>query len=185
MAKAKNAISLGISAIIVIAFILIVGFGLFLNATFNTIQTTSIGITQTSNSSLALTTTSSKTSPTVTTTMNTSTTCSEQFGNLCPYNWTAYFWILVNYTSEWNVSYIATSTGINNLSGNYKGTGDNSTQIVVHAHGFGVMTFCATAQKMDSSNSTLLLGIDLQNPAQAVNTSLPFGSVQKCVGEGI
>lgn len=40
MAKANRAISLGVSAIVVIALILIVGFGLFINATFNTTGTT-------------------------------------------------------------------------------------------------------------------------------------------------
>lgn len=41
MAKATKAISLGISALIVIVLILVVGFGVFLNSTFNTTQTTS------------------------------------------------------------------------------------------------------------------------------------------------
>ncbi len=40
---------------------------------------------------------------------------------------------------------------------NYTGIGDNSTQIVVDAYGVVVITFCATVQKMDSSNSTLSL----------------------------
>jgi hypothetical protein len=42
MAKAKSGVSLGVSALIVIVLILIVGFGLFLNATFNTTSTTTI-----------------------------------------------------------------------------------------------------------------------------------------------
>ena len=40
MAKAKSAISLGISALIVIALIIVVGFGVYLNGTFNTTGTT-------------------------------------------------------------------------------------------------------------------------------------------------
>ena len=40
MARVKSAISLGVSALIIIAIILIVGFGLFLNATFNTTSST-------------------------------------------------------------------------------------------------------------------------------------------------
>ena len=43
MAKARSAISLGISALIVIALIIIVGFGVYLNDTFNTSTTTSSG----------------------------------------------------------------------------------------------------------------------------------------------
>ena len=42
MAKANGAISLGISALIVIVLIIVVGFGVYLNATFNTTNTTYI-----------------------------------------------------------------------------------------------------------------------------------------------
>ena len=67
MAKAKSAISLGISALIVIVLILIVGFGLFLNATFNTSSTTN-------------------TSNTIGTTSISSTTVSVQNVSLSDYN---------------------------------------------------------------------------------------------------
>jgi hypothetical protein len=165
----------------VIAFIIILGFGVYLNSTFHTTQTTIIGTTQTSTSSVALTTTTSTTSPTVTTT-NTSTSCSGQVGNLCPYNWTALFDVSINYAGRWNASYVATQA-YRNVSGNYNGVGNNYTQIVVPAYGFGVVEFCVTVSKMDSSNSTLVLALD--SPEGEVNTSLPFGSVQHCVGEGI
>jgi hypothetical protein len=42
LAKANKAVSLGISALIVFVLILVVGFGVFLNSTFNTTQTSSI-----------------------------------------------------------------------------------------------------------------------------------------------
>ena len=55
MAKATKAVSRGVSALIVIALIITVGFGLFLNATFNTSSTTNtsntIGTTSISSSS--------------------------------------------------------------------------------------------------------------------------------------
>ena len=117
-------------------------------------------------------------------TTNTTTTCTEQFDNQCIGNWTAYFSISVNYTGAWKASYNATGTIINNFSGNYTGTGDNSTQIVVDAYGVVVIMFCATAQKMDSSNSTLSLTVNFAGTGDP-STSLPFGSVQQCVSVGI
>ena len=44
MAKAKRAVSLGVSTVIVIVIILIVGFGVYLNATFNTASSSSSSI---------------------------------------------------------------------------------------------------------------------------------------------
>ena len=117
-------------------------------------------------------------------TTNTTTTCTEQFENACIGNWTAYFSISVNYAGAWNASYNATNTGISKPSGNYTGTGDNSTQIVVDAYGVVMIMFCATAQKMDSSNSTLSLTVNFAGTGDP-STSLPFGSVQQCVSVGI
>ena len=117
-------------------------------------------------------------------TTNTSTTCSEQFGNVCVGNWTAFFSISLNYAGAWSTSYNATNAGFGNLSGRYTGTGDNSTQIVVHAYGVTEITFCATAQKMDSSNSNLSLTVNFAGTGDP-STTLPFGSVQQCVSVGI
>lgn len=66
LAKAKSAISLGASALIVIASIIVVGFGVYFNASFNTTNTTSqIALNSNGTSSII-------TSPTITTTQTVS-----------------------------------------------------------------------------------------------------------------
>ena len=51
LATTNGAISLGVSTLIVIALIIVIGFGVYLTSTFNTTSTTSAGPTSISNSS--------------------------------------------------------------------------------------------------------------------------------------
>ena len=96
MARANRAISLGISALIVIALILIVGFGLFVNDTFNTTSTTerNVGTTNTSSSGHPTTTntttvclqpTGSPVGCATTSTSKSTTTTSTTVSNTGPY----------------------------------------------------------------------------------------------------
>jgi len=61
LAKAKNAISLGISALIVIALIIVVGFGLFINDTFDSTSTATTSTTSYLNSTSSPSTQTSQT----------------------------------------------------------------------------------------------------------------------------
>ena len=88
----KRAVSLGVSALIVIALILIAGFGLFLNATFNTFSTTGSSISFCQRipctTTLALNTTSSNTSGSVSTFASIESVSSTCYSSSLPTNQT-------------------------------------------------------------------------------------------------
>jgi hypothetical protein len=96
-------------------------------------------------------------------TTNSSITSSEQFGNVCVGNWTADFTISIDYISHWNASYLGSNTGLRNVTGSYSGVGPINTEISMDAYGVTVVTFCATARKMDSSfpiSPSLLISLE-------------------------
>jgi hypothetical protein len=100
----------------------------------------------------------------------------QNFEGSCVGNWQAYFWITVNCTCRWNVSYTAPSD-VKNVAGNYSGMGYNSTQIFISAFGVVEVSLCANATKLDSTYTTLYFGNQ--------NTSLPFHPLQVCQTMGI
>jgi hypothetical protein len=98
---------------------------------------------------------------------------------LATYNYT--FTISVNYTGPWKLSY----QGYNSLgnsdqadvSGNDTGTGLFYKAVTLHGPDDNGLTLCATAQKLDGSNGTLILTVTGYN-----ETSLPYGSTSYCGG---
>jgi hypothetical protein len=90
--------------------------------------------------------------------------------------------ITVNYTGPWTLIYQDyNSLGRSNptsTSGSCSGTGFYSLPVNVSGPTSDALTLCAQAQKLDSSNSTMILTITGDN-----ETSLPNGSVSYCGGE--
>jgi hypothetical protein len=108
----------------------------------------------------------------------------------CPNFWNQNFTISVNYTGAWIASYQG-----------YLGT-DSASNLAeassFYGHGVGTQTFiitgwtpsgdeitaCAEAQKLDSSNSTLVLSFPLIGNAKN-ETSSAFGTTNFCIMEVI
>ena len=93
------------------------------------------------------------------------------------YNYT--FTLSVNYSGPWHLTYL----GYNNLgtsnateaSGSHNGTGFYSKAVALSGSTYNGLTLCAQAQKLDTSNSTLVLRITGSN-----ETSIPYGAVSYC-----
>jgi hypothetical protein len=105
-------------------------------------------------------------------------------GGNCPGNYSYTFVISINYTGPWKATYYGYhSVGAYfGQSGNYTGgaltgTGDSSRSITLTGPNTNGLALCARAQKLDASNSTLVLTITGHN-----ETSLPYGSVSYCGG---
>lgn len=98
---------------------------------------------------------------------------------LATYSYT--FTLSVNYTGPWRVSYQGyNSLGRSNptsVSGNLSGSGFYSRAITLSGLNNAGLTLCAQAQKLDGSDSTLVLTITGYN-----ETSAPYGSVSYCGG---
>ena len=95
--------------------------------------------------------------------------------------WSYTFYPTVNYTGPWTLTYQGyASLGQSNptdTKGNCSGTGFFSIPVTVTGPNTDALSVCATAQKMDSSNSPLILTVTGFN-----ETSLPNGSVTYCGG---
>jgi hypothetical protein len=112
----------------------------------------------------------------------TSSTCSGYPpGGDCFTNYSYTFTVSLNYSGSWKLTY----QGYNSLgeynptgvSGSYNGTGSYSIPITVSGLSNQGLSLCATAQKLDATNATLVLTITASN-----ETSLPYGSAFTCGG---
>jgi hypothetical protein len=125
--------------------------------------------------------------PTTSTISTTSTSCSgaPPDGD-CPGTFSYTFTISVNYAGTWTLNY----QGYDNLEGYYNlgnsnptvasgkhtGSGFYSKPVTLSGPNDIGLTLCASAQKLDGSNSTLILMGTGTN-----ETSLPYGSTSSCV----
>jgi len=89
---------------------------------------------------------------------------------LATYSYT--FTISVNYTGPWKLTYQG-----NHVSGNDTGSGFFSKAVTLSDLNTNWLTLCATAQKLDGSNDTLILTVTGHN-----ETSLPYGVTSYCGG---
>lgn len=89
---------------------------------------------------------------------------------LATFNYT--FTISVNYTGPWKLSYQG-----NDARGNDTGSGFFSKAVTLSGPNNNFLTLCATAQKLDASNSILILTVTGSN-----ETALPYGSTSYCGG---
>ena len=112
-------------------------------------------------------------------------------GGNCPGNFSYTFAISVNYTGPWRATYygyhgyhsVGAPSGSFDGGGNYTGgvfagTGSGTQQVVLSGPNTYGLTLCVQAQKLDSSNATISLGIEFRSS----NTSIPFGRAQVCIG---
>ncbi len=102
-------------------------------------------------------------------------------GGNCPGNYNYTFTISVNYTGPWKLTYQGyMSMGESNpsgVSGTLSGSGSYSLPVTLFGPNNNGLTLCATAQKLDGSNSTLTLTVTGHN-----ETSLPYGITSYCGG---
>jgi hypothetical protein len=113
---------------------------------------------------------------------STSSSCSgyPPGGNcLATYSYT--FTISVNYGGLWMLTYqgynsLGKSNPVN-INGSYSGSGFYSKNVTLSGMNNSGLTLCASAQKLDGSNSTLNLWVTGHN-----ETSLPYGSASFCGG---
>ena len=155
MRNLNSGLSLGISALIVIGVIAAAGFGLYLG--------TSIG-------NYAGGAATSRIS-----------SCDYVIPALCPtgYNFT----LSISYDKSWNVTYegynsIYTTLGNSppqSISGSFTGSGNASRVITVPGSNNG-WRLCALAEKLDSTNSTLVLSVG----GVLNETSSPYGVTTVC-----
>lgn len=66
-------------------------------------------------------------------------------------------------------------TNPTNVSGSYTGSGFFAKNVTMTSVVTGGLTLCATAQKLDSSNNTLIVTVTGSN-----ETSVPYGSTSYC-----
>ncbi|MHB1908428.1 MAG: hypothetical protein ACYCQJ_06100 [Nitrososphaerales archaeon] len=102
------------------------------------------------------------------------------------YNKAWVFYVVVNYTQDWNVTYQGYAHGnIPTNNGNYSGSGFEIRRVSVNATLSQGLSLCASAEKQDNSNNTLSLSIYPDNPAFGganynASTSEPFGIANTC-----
>ena len=165
-----------IAALLVVGILAGAGAGFFVGAT-----TSSPTFTSTSTSVQTTTITLTRTTTAIAQTSSTSTCSGYPPGGDCiaPYSYT--FTISVNYNGPWKMSYHGeTNVGEANetmITGNRTGNGFYSTPVTLAGLNDEWLTLCAQAQKLDASNSTLILTVTGSN-----ETSLPYGSVSYCGG---
>jgi hypothetical protein len=117
-----------------------------------------------------------------TTTSTTSSSCSGYPpGGDCLATYSYTFTLSINYTGPWKLSYegynsLGESNPIN-VSGNDTGSGFYSKAVTLSGSNDNGLTLCATAQKLDGSDSTLILTVTGHN-----QTALPYGSTSYCGG---
>jgi hypothetical protein len=103
-------------------------------------------------------------------------------GGDCLANYSYTFTVSVNYSGPWKLTYqgyscIACSSNSLNVGGNITGNGLYSKSVILTGPNNNGLTLCATAQKLDGSNLTLILTVTGYN-----ETSLPYGSTSYCGG---
>jgi hypothetical protein len=106
-------------------------------------------------------------------------------GGNCHANYSYDFTLTVNYSGSWSVSWrgfhnseiSSPSSTENYTGGTYSGSGSNARTVALSGDNFHFLTLCATASKLDRSNSTLTLTSTGSN-----STSLPYGSTYYCGG---
>jgi hypothetical protein len=123
-------------------------------------------------------TTSSSISPLTSTTTNSSCSGYPPGGDcLATYSYT--FTMSVNYSGSWKLTYQGYNSGGESnptgVGGNLTGSGDYSRAVTLTGLNNNWLTLCATAQKLDGSNLTLVLRVTGFN-----ETSLPYGSTSYC-----
>ena len=104
----------------------------------------------------------------------------------CHANYDYTFSVLVNYSGSWSVNY----SGWHNVcdtcnfgsnksytTGTYSGTGMNTTTITLSGDDYFGLQLCATAHKLDGSNSTLTIQV-----GGPTSTSSAYGSTSSCAG---
>lgn len=101
----------------------------------------------------------------------------------CPHYFNQTFTIVVNYTGPWGASYqgyLGSSQPVE--SGSFYGHTDTSESVTVTGWTDSQqVSLCAEAQKLDSSSSTLVIGI--LPPVNVTNeTSLAYGTAKICLG---
>ena len=90
----------------------------------------------------------------------------------CITTYSATFTISINYSGPWKLTYEG-----NDVSGNDTGRGFFSEGVTLSDLTTNWLRLCATAQKMDGSNDTLILTVTGHN-----ETSLPYGATSYCGG---
>ena len=114
----------------------------------------------------------------------TSTTCTNTGGSGCPQLINYTFTISVSYAGPWGLSYqgyVGLTESEKNLvgSGSFYGHGPTNESVMIGGTSTTGTSLCAEAQKLDASNSTLILRI-----VSALNitnqTSLAYGTVKTC-----
>lgn len=145
--------------------------------------------TQTETSSTTTTTTSgtsvAHTVTLYTNTTSTSTTCINTGGIGCPHFFNQTYTISVGYTGPWGVTYQGYlgvgESGTLEGSGSFYGHAPTNESVTVSGTDTIGITLCAEAQKLDASNSTLVLRI--LPPMNVVNqTSFAYGTTKTCLG---
>jgi hypothetical protein len=106
-------------------------------------------------------------------------TCS---GNGCPF-YHAYE-VDINYNGSWSLSYqvyngLNVISGILEDSGNFTGRGSTNQSVSVLMDDANGMTTCFEAQKLQNSDSPLVLSLPQSNSED--QTSVPFGAAEVCV----
>lgn len=192
--RVNKAISLGISALIVIALILILGFGLFLNDTFNTTSSTTNSMnpislltttTHRSNTSQTTTITHISTCPPMCPTVTSQTSASSTTSNTASSAAQWLFQVSVLYSGSWKGWVANTSNGMGLVDHQYTnttwtGTGNETVSFQAKIQ-FGV---CSFVQKQDGSNAnlTLVIYVSLGTALPPVRNStvVAFGGVEVC-----
>lgn len=104
-------------------------------------------------------------------------------GGNCPGTYSYTFRTTINYSGEWKeteYTYHAvgrSSPGSGNYSGGMSlGTGPSTSSITLSGPNNSGLTLCILAEKLDSSNASLIFGIE----ARTNQTSLSYGKVTLC-----
>jgi hypothetical protein len=116
------------------------------------------------------------------TSTSTSTSCSgSPPGGNCVALYSYTFPIFVNYSGRWMVNYTGYSGSGPSapvlVNGSYAGFGPYTKSVTLTGYNNQFLTLCATAQKLDPSNSTLVLSVTGSN-----QTSAYYGQVTYCGG---
>jgi len=121
------------------------------------------------------------------TSSTTSTLCTSTGGLGCPHFFNQTYVLSVNYNGPWGLSYqgyLGTgASGAPVQSGSFYGHGAANETATVSGTDPYAITICVEAQKLDGSNSMLVLRI---LPTDVVNqTSLPYGTTMSCLADVI
>jgi len=117
----------------------------------------------------------------------TSTLCTGTGGLGCPHFFDQTYILSVNYNGPWGVSYQGYlgegTSGAPVQSGNFYGHGASNESVTVSGTDPYAITICVEAQKLDASNSLLVLRI---LPTDVANqTSVPYGTTMSCLADVI